>query len=193
METSDGFTYEAKLTVGEVLDGESAAERGFVAASCEFDEQRDAVVPWKAALRNTTPRFDLDLNLGIAWSDPESAREYAVGMDSDFEHGCGEPDGGVPGSFACCNLFNPNELAPDDVIVTSGGFILHEFYSPREPEGDTSLLSELRFEFSPTLESCLSGPGVGGGYFTLDGTDLSRFEGEGYGELPRVPRCTATR
>lgn len=191
-DSSAGFTYEVTFTVGELLDGRSAIERGFVATNCDFNEQRDAIVPWTLRLTNTTPDFDLQLNLGLSWIDPDSELAFTdtVRVDTHEGHGCGFSGGsiGSPGSSTCCNLVNPEALPPKDTVETEGAVIVEDYFGPDNPEGESQILRDAQFSFTSEPD-CLSGPGTSEGWFSLVGVDLSRVRAREEWVGGDVPPC----
>lgn len=192
-DTGDGFTFEVTLTVGELLDGQSAIKRGFAARNCEFDEQRDAVVPWALQLINTTANFDLQLNLGLNWMDPDSELAFTdtVRVDTTTgDHGCGFSGGSVgnPGSSTCCNLVNPEALPPDETIEAEGAVIVEDYFGPNHPEGDGQVLRNAQFSLTSEPD-CLSGPGASDGWFSLVGVDLSKVRAQEEWVGGHVPQC----
>ena len=191
--SGEGFTFDVTLTVGELLDGRSAIERGFAAKNCEFNEQRDAVVPWAIQLTNTTADFDLQLNLGLNWMDPDSELKFTdiVRVDTTTgDHGCGFSGGsvGAPGSSACCNLLNPEALPPGETMEADGAVIVEDHFGPNHPEGDGQGLRDVQFSLTSEPD-CLSGPGASDGWFSLVGVDLSKVRAQEEWVGGDVPQC----
>lgn len=175
-EAEDGATERIELEIGDVITTEAVPD-GFPdpALACTVDPDRDAVIPARATVTNTTEGFAVDTTTAIAVKWPEL--EISIEGAAEYSDGpsCREP---AIGDNAM--------LRVSWRAVPSGGsntmrffFVIHDYYGPRHPEGktwavgaSTVYFTDVRSDSSGMWErTCISGPGINDGSFTFDGSD----------------------
>jgi hypothetical protein len=160
--------YHAGLTNGDAVAG----------SSCTLDPQTDAVVPVMISVTNTTPNFNVPVQV-----------DWGFGQGVMFEGEWGSSgsqcnDGTEDPVEVDSSLVSTDPIAPQTSVAIDGFFEFPGYYSPSEPSGDPQMLSEWEISVSATNSGTFAlggggpatGPGVMGipasGYwlFDLDGS-----------------------
>lgn len=158
-----GYKQTGTLTVGEALPVSRSAyfadifgDAALIASSaCSMDADRDAVIPYRLKLANTTNGFDAQVAARMTSTAPLETT-YADGPT------CAE-DGLVGWTSA-------EILSPGDAAAQEGFIVLENYFTPNAPEGDPAVLGAVRMSLAPSDDAAgrswltdppgVSGPGI---------------------------------
>lgn len=117
-------------------DGQSAG----VGSACKIDSASDAAIPFAVQVTNTTPNFPAQIAFGLSPFAVDS-QGHSPAIEQTFSNGpvCHSVDlggtnaigGGVTG-----------QMSKDEKATFLGFYIIHNFYSPIHPTGDSALLAQ---------------------------------------------------
>lgn len=186
---SDGSTATMVIDRGKLTraaDGVPAEFAEFPGI-CEANAQRDAVMPLRLAVTNTTEGFSSQISVGLLVSgfDGVAVGNFLVDIATSFSDGgkCASGPAGVVQQYVDFGDVAPGATAVHDFVV-----VFHNYYSPDAPAGEKAALSELRANLltgsglaSDTI--CFSGPGRLNAQFPLDGSTIAGSPGS------RLPDC----
>lgn len=145
-EQPDGSSARQRMELGGLsAAGDFQTPRGFagLANTCDVDYQRDAFLPGKLTVENTTKRFPIEITSGIMigvapYLPGEGPKEELVAdVAQDFSTG---QSCEANAAFASVEF----ELSSGETGRHSFLIVVHEYYSPAYPQGRKSALNERR-------------------------------------------------
>ena len=167
----DGTSESAVLSVGTPEHFSPSDTTGSFAAgsACNLDPQTDAVVPAQLVITNTTPGgFSEKIGAVLTSNSVQWEVDYSSGAQ------CGSEGSGGPLAIA-----STDPVAPNATVTTPLFFVLSNYYTPNQPQGNTALLATaigingLEAVSASQWTDTLGGPGVeqqaGSWWFTLSG------------------------
>lgn len=166
----DGSTTSVRLDVGSLgRINELPADFADLPAGCNADPQRDAAMPMRMTLKNTTKGFAVTPTAGIALQHVPATSDKGepyTSIVSRFSDGPSCKD--TPGIGAVSQGVTFDELAPGASNDHDFVVLLRNYYTPEAPDGDPSLLAEGRVGIGGNGSSGpLKGPNVDGTQFRL--------------------------
>lgn len=149
-ESGDGSTADLKLRVGDLVAAEDyVAPEGFAGleSACEVDDERDALIPGELVVTNTTDRFPIEIDTGVMVAKPfdnegtlafgSKGLNVSVAQRFSDHDGCEFEEADL---LAEVNF----ELSEDEIGSHEFIVIVHDYYSPEQPDGDEANLGYLR-------------------------------------------------
>lgn len=146
-ELPDGSSARERMELGDlVAASDFEASGGFAGLSeaCEVDAQRDALLPGKLVVENTTKRFPIEITSGIVvGTRPTAAGENPypekpvtdIAQNFETDPSCEPYAGAAPVEF---------ELSSGETGRQNFLIVVHDYYSPAHPGGRKSDLGDLR-------------------------------------------------
>lgn len=189
-ESQEGATTRLTLEVGPVP---TSAGSDVTLVACEFDSQRDVVVPARVTVKNMTQGFSVSPSVALRFQLPDSASSELMPLVDSKPTGCSAGDG-FGGTGHAPNLGSFSELASDEERSADFALVLKDYFTPATPDGRRADLDLFRFSLvdfgsEGGKTRCLSGPGVGSGsFFSITGSD-SRLEDD---QNEALPECEGT-
>lgn len=196
LEQSDGSTSRQRFGLGDLaaadqFDPPSGYES--LVATCEVDRKRDALIPGVLIAEDTTERFPIELSSGIVIERPFQEGYADLGPETSmaqaFSSGpsC-EPGGELENTEAEVTF----SLAHGETGRHRFLIVVHNYYSPRHPQGDAESLGFLRVGFFPTLytgwePTCISASApLEDGFARPDGKPIGEADSERYETKPHA-------
>ena len=176
-EADDGGTERIELEIGALAPAAEPVLEYFPdpAAICDVDPARDALIPARVKVTNTTESFAVDTGvaIGVEWPEfdltIEGAAEYSDG-----------PSCQSTGTYDDAIMRTTwSATAPGETHEKDFYFVVHDYFSPEHSGGNRDALDATVLEFTYVdsdssgawERTCISGPGLNGGSFTFDGGD----------------------
>lgn len=204
LEQGDGSTSRQRFGLGDLSPADRfAAPNGYesLAGACEVDGKRDALIPGVLIVEDTTERFPIELNTGMVIEWPFQAGYSKLGPEADiaqaFSSGSScAPFGGVETKAEVTFNLTDGETGRHKFLI-----VVHNYYSPGHPQGDTESLGFLRVGFFPATYTgwepiCISASApLEDGFVRPDGGPINEQDYEQYETSPHalgwagVPRC----
>jgi hypothetical protein len=180
--SDSGGTATVTLELGEVTRaGEGVPEQhAELTGICDVDAERDAFVPVRITVRNTTDGFSLSPSVTLRLNNVESRFDATVRVDAanDFSDGP-QCDALTDGSIDDGTGVGFGDLAPEGEDSHDSLLVLHDYYTPAYPDGDDVGLGEwygsvhVREETSSMGTDCFDAPSdryaFTGGFLRLGG------------------------
>jgi hypothetical protein len=144
-----GYSIGLRLEAGVPVRYADGLNFGTLAAgsACSVDPARDALIPVRVTLTNTTPGFavgaSFNLGFGSDWSEPQAEIQYTDGPACKGSEGVGV-------SFT-------DPLAPSVTASSSMLIVLHGYYSPNFPKGDPQVLARATVYFEDSIHTADNG------------------------------------
>lgn len=157
LRSESGYTANAELRRG-VLEHAAGQKRGSLTlgTACQVNPQTDAVVPFAVTLTNTTSSYSASPGVEIVAAAPNDALPHLMAEPNYAEgpqcitfvprayHGDENTNGT---DYLAVSAVSP--LPPGGSVTTAGFFIVHGYYSPAHPSGDSQLLHGVELTFQP--------------------------------------------
>lgn len=188
-EHEDGSSARLRMELDELVAATAfEAPEGFegLANACDVDYRRDAFVPGKFAVENTTKRFAIEISTGIfvgigstaAGEDPYPNLPD-VDVAQGFSDGPSCEVGLYPGAGAAAGIdftIDPHGTGDQNFLI-----VIHDYYSPAKPGGRKEDAANLRVGifFPPPLfndwdRTCVSASApLDGGTVRIDGNSIT--------------------
>jgi hypothetical protein len=204
LEQGDGSTAQQRFGLGELSPADRfAAPNGFSALTnaCEVDSRRDALIPGVLIVKDTTERFPIELNTGVIIERPFQAGYTSVGPETDIAQAFSSGPSCAPFNDPSTNAEVTFNLTEEETGRHKFLIVVHNYYSPGHPQGDTESLGYLRVGFFPAIYTgweplCISASApLEDGFVRPDGGPISEQDHEQYETSPHaqgwagVPHC----
>jgi hypothetical protein len=163
---SGGYSFAGVLSLGapeKFVRGLS--EDGFTAGTaCSINQNVDAVIPGQLTVTNTTPDFNSYPGVALRWDDT------TMSVEANFSGGAQCEDN------QSLSADSTTADAPGQGFTLDFFVVLHNYYSPDNPNGDLASIAQVQLQITPTTDSdtgnsinpqTLSGPkaSVSGGFY----------------------------
>ena len=192
--TQDGTSAELRVELGAVSrPAEAGRPTGFPDPGvCSVDPQRDAVIPGRIGAANTTSGFTASVPVGF-----NIKTSGGIGVESSSDYSTGPACEAPQDQFDDIVDIAFSDVPPNETRTHAFFLVLHGYYSPSQPDGDTAWLARVVADFdvrstgAPGWQvTCVEDPGeaVFGGSFTIAGGDARAA----LAELRGVPQSDVT-
>jgi hypothetical protein len=180
MTSLDGSSIRVTLQVAGPYNVASAPlVPGLETENCVLDEQRDAVLPFEITRTSTTEDFDSDITVFFYLGASEDSDEIyvlppgALDAAAAYSDGanCSNIDGITQGALSVGGT-----LLPGGFNTTVGQFVIHDYFTPENPDGDSQM-----YDYLHLLVPGLSGAGSDDQYAVTDVTGPGMQAVEFYG------------
>ncbi len=181
-EAASGAEATATIELGAVRAQSQPLPDGFenLGSICESDSERDAFLPIRMTVRNTTDGFDLSASLRLTTHNVKDRFQARIGIHaanafSDGPSCRAMTDGSIDDGFGV----GFDSIAPDGENDHNTLLVLENYYTPESPSGDDAGLSEyfaaahLSEDAGPLETVCFDAPAgryaFAGGFLRLSG------------------------
>lgn len=196
LEQGDGSTARQRFGLADLSPADRFdAPPGYesLAGACEVNQSRDALIPGVLVAEDTTERFPIELNTGIVIERPFHESYAELGPNTSIAQAFSSG----PSCEAGGELENPSTEVTFNLSEAETGrnpflIVVHNYYSPGHPHGDTESLGFLRVGFTPTLytgwePTCISASAsLENGFVRPDGQSINQQEYESYETTPQA-------